>query len=329
MIDPEIEDRNEKFSTAMMGAASGQIIGLVAFFIGLVAGLMSDQQTGLINVGLGMAVFTFFSLIHYGISFKWTGISTRHTLQDGLVFLLPAFLGGILYFYATFANTDWSILGYVGGFLFLLLLGKGILFLENTPPRSRKTTYIFSPFDAHALLIIVLVGSILGVGVGMGSQGHRAIGRGVFARTFLEEKILGSRFQADLLLFGMPHSYRLIQALTKAHENGLPIRVLVTQDASSRYRNEIATLVSQKVPFRILPNALPSYIHPMALFDRRILLYGSGGWGSYDKDGGSQMQMVANLLSIGRIHAAQKVFDSLWNQSKPPLFPSQLSKTPS
>ncbi len=318
IIDPEIEDKNEKFSAALMGAVSGQIFGLVAFLMGLVGGAMSDQQTGLMDVGIGMGIFTIFSLVHYGLSRRWLGRAEAKRFQESLAYFGPAILGGLVYFYATFSDTAWPIIGFAGGFVFIFLLGKGVLFLEHVPPRSRKTTYIFSPFERQSLLIVVLVGSILGVGVGMSSQGHRAIGRGPFARTFLSEQILSARHRADLLLFGLPHSYRLVQALKTAQQKGLPVRVLVTPDAAARYHSEILALATAHVPVRILPDHLPSYIRPMALFDRRILLYGSGGWGSLSPDGGSQMHMLANILSQGRIHASQKVFDTLWSQSAPP-----------
>ena len=121
--------------------------------------------------------------------------------------------------------------------------------------------------------------------------------------------------QADLLLFGMPNSYRLLQALKTARQRGLPVRVLVTPETFARYRPEVLALTAARVPVRILPENLPTYIRPMALFDRRVLLYGSGGWGSLSPDGGGQMHMLANLLSQGRIHASQKLFDTLWLQS--------------
>ena len=95
IIDPEEEDRNEKFSSAMMGAASGQIFGLMAFFIGLVNGVMSDQQGGLINIGWGMGLFTFFTLLHFGISRKWVGSPQKPLLQESLGFFGPAFLGAL------------------------------------------------------------------------------------------------------------------------------------------------------------------------------------------------------------------------------------------
>ncbi len=315
IIDPEVEDKNEKFSAALMGAAAGQIFGLVAFLMGLVGGAMSDQQTGLLDVGIGMGIFTVFSLLHYGISRRWLGRADPKRFQESLAYFIPAILGGLLYFYASYADTSWPAMGFAGGFAFILLVGKGILFLEHTPPRSRKTTYIFSPFERQSLLIVILVGSILGVGVGMSSQGHRAIGRGPFARTFLSEQILSARHQADLLLFGMPNSYRLLQALKTARQRGLPVRVLVTPETFARYRPEVLALTAARVPVRILPENLPTYIRPMALFDRRVLLYGSGGWGSLSPDGGGQMHMLANLLSQGRIHASQKLFDTLWLQS--------------
>ena len=318
IIDPEIEDNNEKFSAALMGAASGQIFGLVALLMGLVGGLMSDQQTGLVDVGIGMGIFSAFSLLHYGISRRWLGPADPQRLQASLTFFAPAFLGGLLYFYATFADTAWPVMGFAGGFLFILLLGMGILFLEHTPPRSRKTTYVFSPFERQSLLIVVLVGSILGVGVGMSSQGHRAIGRGPFARTFLSEQILSSRHQADLLLFGLPHSYRLLRALKEASGRGLPVRVLVTAEALTHFPAEIRSLTSAGVPVRILPDHLPAFVRPMALFDRRILLTGSAGWGSLTPEAGTLMRMEANILSQGRIHATQSLFDNLWNHSSLP-----------
>ncbi|MCL4485546.1 MAG: phospholipase D family protein [Nitrospirae bacterium] len=322
IIDPEVEDKNEKFSAALMGAASGQIFGLVAFLMGCVGGVMSDQQTGLVDVGIGMGIFAIFSLLHYGISRRWLGPADPRRIQASLAFFGPAFLGGLLYFYATFADTDWPVLGYAGGFLFLFLTGKGVLSLEHTPPRSRKTTYVFSPFEGQSLLIVVLVGSILGVGVGMSSQGHRAIGRGPFARTFLSEQILSARHQADLLLFGLPHSYRLVKALSEARRRGLPVRVLVTAEAAGNYSAEIRSLVSAGVPVRILPVHLPTFVRPMALFDKRILLTGSGGWGSLSPDGGGSMHMEANILSQGRIHASQRIFDTLWPQSSLPATPA-------
>lgn len=317
IIDPEIEDKNEKFSVALMGAASGMIFGLVAIFVGIMVGFMADQRSGLTNVGIGMGVFSFFALAHFGISRAWLGKSDSGRLQANLAFFLFAILGGALYFYAAFSDTEWLASGFLGGLLFTILLGKGILAIENDPPRSRRTTYIFSPFERHALIIILLVGTILGVGVGMNSDGHRAIGRGPFARTFLAEKIGDSRHEVDLLLFGLPKSYRLRNALQAEKRKGLSIRILLTQDAALRYAPDLLALAKAGFSVRILPPGLPSYIRPFALVDHRILLTGSGGWGSRDLAGGHQMKMTANLLSLGKIRLYQKNFNSLWSQSAP------------
>lgn len=318
IIDPEEEDKNEKFSVALMGATAGMIFGLVAIFVGLVGGFMSDQRTGLTNVGIGMGIFTVFALFHYIISRRWVGTSEPVHLQANLAFFLFSALGGALYFYATFSYTEWMASGFLGGVLFVLLLGKGLLSIENPPVRSRKTTYIFSPFDRHALMIILLVGSILGVGVGMNSQGHREIGRGPFARTFLAEKIAGSHHFVNILVFGLPKSYRLQNALREAKKNGIRIRLLLTREAVQNYPEDLLSLQKAEIPVRVLPSRLPSYIHPFVLIDQEILLTGSGGWGSRKQGDGAQMRMTANLLSLGKIHLYRKNFDSLWQQSLPP-----------
>lgn len=315
--DPELEDRNEKYSAALMGAASGQIMGLVVLFVGLVGGFMSDQTNGLENTGIGMGLFAAFSFLHYAISRHWLGGADRERLQANLPFFLFALFGVVLYFYATFSDTEWVSAGFLGGILFVILLGKGILAIEKTPPKSRKTTYILSPFERNSLIIVVLVGSMLGVGVGMNSEGHREIGHGPFARTFLSETISSAHHQVAILLFGVPRSYRLRKGLLAAKSKGLSVRVLVTAQAASAYATDLLALRKAGIPVRILPDALPSYIRPFALIDRRILLTGSGGWGSLTTDGGNEMKMTANLLALPKIHLFLKNFDSLWNRSTP------------
>ncbi len=318
IIDPEVEDINEKFAVVLMGATSGQIFGLVALLVGLVGGAMSDLMAGLFNVGLGMGLFALFEILHFLILRRWTRTTPEGALQTALAFLVPAGVMALLWSYATFAITDWTALGYPAGFLFVLFFHRGISALTIAPPPSRRTTYIHTPFDRHALLIVALVGSILGVGVGMGSQGHRIIGRGPFARGFLAEKITGARSQADLVLFGIPRPYRLKNALRVAEKKGVRLRILVTRAAAERYAPALEAIEAEKVPVRILPEPLPSYLRPQALVDRRIFLHGSGGWGSFDRAGGHQMRMVGNLLSIGEIRGWQKNFDALWMASSPP-----------
>ena len=318
IIDPEVEDRNEKFATALMGITSGQIFGLVALFMGVVGGLMSDLMTGLHYLGFGMGLFLLFSLLHFALLHRWTGPSPKDASRTALAFLVPAGVMGLVWGYATFSFTDWALLGYPAGLLFVFLLFLGVSALENSPPPSRRTTYIHSPFDRHALLIVSLVGSILGVGIGMGSQGHRIIGRGPFARAFLADKITDARAQVDLVLFGLPKPYRLENALMLAEHRGIRLRILVSRAAALRYAQEISTIRTNHIPVRILPEPIPSFLHPQAIIDRRLFLHGSGGWGSFAPAEGHQMRMVANILSIGTIRSWQKTFDALWNEAAPP-----------
>ncbi|MGC8529904.1 MAG: phospholipase D-like domain-containing protein [Leptospirillia bacterium] len=317
IIDPEVEDRNEKFAAALMGMTSGQIFGLVALFMGVVGGIMSDLMTGLQYLGFGMGLFLTFSLLHLALLRRWTGTPPKDSLRTGLAFLVPAGLMGIFWGYATFSFTDWAILGYPAGILFVFFLYLGITALEVPPPPSRRTTYIHSPFDRQALVIVTLVGTILGVGIGMGSQGHRIIGRGPFARAFLADKITGARSQVDLVLFGLPKSYRLENALHLARKNGIHLRILVSRAAAARYAKDLAALQADHIPIRLLPEPIPSFLHPQALIDRRILLHGSGGWGSFTPSEGHQMRMVANILAIGEIRSWQKTFDALWGDASP------------
>ncbi len=318
IIDPEVEDRNEKFATALMGITSGQIFGLVALFMGVVGGLMSDLMTGLHYLGFGMGLFLLFSLLHFPLLHRWTGPSPKDASRTALAFLVPAGVMGLVWGYATFSFTDWALLGYPAGLLFVFLLFLGVSALENSPPPSRRTTYIHSPFDRHALLIVSLVGSILGVGIGMGSQGHRIIGRGPFARAFLADKITDARAQVDLVLFGLPKPYRLENALQLAAHRGIRLRILVSRAAALRYAQEISTIRTNHIPVRILPEPIPSFLRPQAIIDRRLFLHGSGGWGYFTPAEGHQMRMVANLLAIGTIRSWQKTFDALWNEAAPP-----------
>ncbi len=317
IIDPEVEDRNEKFATALMGMTSGQIFGMVALFMGVVGGIMSDLMTGLQYLGFGMGLFLTFSLLHLAVLRRWTGAPPKDSLRTALAFLVPAGLMGIFWAYATFSFTDWAILGYPAGVLFVFLLYLGVTALEVPPPPSRRTTYIHSPFDRHALLIVTLVGTILGVGIGMGSQGHRIIGRGPFARAFLADKITGARVQVDLILFGLPKPYRLENALHIARKNGIHLRILVSRAAADRYAKTLDTLHADHIPVRILPEPLPSFLRPQALIDRRIFLHGSGGWGSFTPSDGHQMRMVANILAMGEIRSWQKNFEAFWGEASP------------
>lgn len=319
IIDPEVEDRNEKFATALMGITSGQIFGLVALFMGVVGGFMSDLMTGLHYLGFGMGLFLLFSLFHLALLRRWTGpVPKEAAARTALAFLVPAGLMGLIWGYATFSFTDWALLGYPAGLLFVFLLFPGISALENSPPASRRTTYIHSPFDRHALLIVSLMGSILGVGIGMGSQGHRIIGRGPFARAFLADKIADAHAQVDLVLFGLPKPYRLENALQLAEHRGIGLRILVSRAAAERYAQAINAIRAHHIPVRILPEPIPSFLRPQAIIDRRLFLHGSGGWGSFTPSEGHQMRMVANLLAIGTIRSWQKTFDALWNEATPP-----------
>ena len=315
IVDPELEDRKEKFSVALMGATCGMIFGLVVTLVGLVGGLMSDQISGLGNTGIGMGVFAAFALLHLTISVLWTGWSGRDRFQAHLGSFLFAAVGGGLYFYAAFSGTGWLVTGFVGGFLFVILLGHGILGIEHTPPKSRKTSYLFSPFERSALTIVLMVGTMLGVGVGMNSSGHRIIGRGAFSRTFLAESIGASRYQVNILLFGLRKPYRLAKALAAAKARGLALRILVTPEVRNGHARELDALIRAGVSVRVLPAPLPSYIRPFVLLDHRILLTGAGGWGTRDREVGHQMRMTANLLSLGKIRLYQKNFDSLWSGS--------------
>jgi hypothetical protein len=325
IVDPEEEDKNEKFSVALMGATSGMICGLVVVFVGLVGGIMSDQRPGLSNVGIGMGVFAIFALVHLAISRRWLGGTGKDMLQANLAFFLFAALGGALYFYASYSDTEWLAPGFLGGILFVGLLGKGILSIERPPLKSRRTTYIFSPFERNSILIVVLVGTILGIGVGM--NGHRAIGRGPFARTFLAEKIAGAHHEVNILVFGLPKSYRLQNALREAKKKGIALRMLATRETAIDYPKELLSLRDAGIPTRILPSHLPSFIHPFVVIDHRILLTGSGGWGSRTQSEGHQMRMTANLLSLGKIRETGKNFDSLWQESTPFASPAPSSQS--
>ena len=317
LIDPEVEDRNEKLATVLMGTTAGQIFGLVALFMGFVGGIMSDIMSGLHYIGLGMGLFLVFGLLHLALLRRWTGSPPKEAVRTALAFLAPAGLMGVLWEYATFSLTDWAVLGYPAGLLFVFLFFFGITALEIPPPPSRRTTYIHSPFDRHALLIVILVGAILGVGIGMGSQGHRIIGRGPFARAFLADKITGARAQVDLVLFGLPKPYRLENALHTAKKRGIHLRILVSRLASDHYSKELDAIRADQIPVRILPEPIPSFLRPQAIIDHRLFLHGSGGWGSFTSSGGHQMRMVANLLAIGTIRSWQKTFDALWIEAAP------------
>lgn len=316
-MDPEIRQRNEQFSMIIMSIAFMMILGMIFGMSGLTSAFMADQVKGLRIMGWGMAIFAASGLFHLLVSRIWMGSLVSGQAARNSYLLVPSLLCVIAYLYALFSDTAFVFIGFIGGNLFFPLFGKYILSIEHPPPPSLRSSFQITPFSRVSLATIVLIGIIVGLGIGMDSAGSQSIGRGLFARTVVSEKLLHSRKSVHMIVFRFIKPYRILEALKQDHSRGLRIRILVRPETLKENRDTVNTLLKDGIPVRILPPDTPKWLRPYTVLDGRILLQGSKGWSDKPVPFQKQLTVQATLLLFERIRKMDYNFNVIWNHATP------------
>ncbi|MHB1606196.1 MAG: phospholipase D-like domain-containing protein [Leptospirales bacterium] len=314
-MDPEIRQKNEQFAMIVMSISFVMILGMIFGMTGLTSALMADQAEGLRIMGWGMAIFTASSLLHLLVSRIWMGSLVPGQAARNSYLLVPSLVCAIAYLYALFSDTAFVFVGFIGGNLFFPLFGKYILSMEHPAPPSRPGSFQITPFSRVSLATILLIGIIIGLGIGMSASGSQSIGRGLFARTVVSEKLLQSRKSIHMIVFQFIKPYRILEALRQDHSRGLRIRILVRPETLKENRDTINTLLKDGISVRVLPPDTPKWLRPYTVLDDRILLQGSKGWSDHPVPFQRQLTVQASLLLFERIRKMDHNFDVIWNHS--------------
>lgn len=330
-MDPEVAHRNEQFSMTAMSFSIFMILGMIFAIAGLTSAFLSDQEKGLALMGWGMILFTGASLLHLAAHRVWLGGFQKGRAVRNAYLLAFSLLSVILYLYALLSGTVFVFIGFIGGNVFFPLFGSYILSLERTPPTPRRNTFNITPFSRISLAAILLAGIITGLGIGMSSSGSQSIGRGLFARNVVSEKIDRARLSVHMIVFQFIKPYRIVESLKSAHGRGVRIRLLVRPDTVASDPVDIETLRTAGIPIRVLPPDTPKWLRPYTVLDRRILLQGSKGWSDRPVPFQKQLSVQASLGLFERIRRMDNNFRVLWDHSVPltvPQSPSGGAKLP-
>lgn len=316
-MDPEVAHRNEQFSMTAMSLSIFMILGMIFAIAGLTSGFLSDQEKGLVIMGWGMLLFTGASLLHLVAHRVWLGgFQEGHAVRNAYL-LAFSLLSVILYLYALLSGTVFVFIGFIGGNVFFPLFGSYILSLERTPPSPRRNTFNITPFSRISLAAILLAGIITGLGIGMASSGSQSIGRGLFARKVVSDKIDHARLSVHMIVFQFIKPYRIVESLKNAHGRGVNIRLLVRPDTIASDPEDIGALRNAGVPIRVLPPDTPKWLRPYTVLDGRILLQGSKGWSDRPVPFQKQLSVQASLILFERIRRMDNNFRVLWDHSIP------------
>ncbi len=316
-MDPEVRQRNEQFAMIAMSIVFVMILGMIFGMSGLTSAFMADQVKGLRIMGWGMAIFAASSLLHLLVSRIWRGSLLPGQASRNSYLLVPSLVCVIAYLYALFSDTAFVFVGFIGGNLFFPLFGKYILSMERPEPPARAGSFHLAPFSRVSLATVVLVGIIIGLGIGMDSAGSQSIGRGLFARTVVSEKLLQSRKSVHMIIFRFIKPYRILEALRQDQARGVRIQVLVRPETLKEDRDAVHTLLSAGIPVRILPPDTPKWLRPYTVLDGRILLQGSKGWSDTPIPFQKQLSVQATLLLFERIRKMDYNFKVIWDHATP------------
>jgi hypothetical protein len=316
-VDPEAAHRNEQFAMTVMSLSIAMVLGMIFGMAGLTSAFIADQVKGLTLMGWGMLLFTGSAVLHLVAHRIWLGGYQEGLATRNAYLLAFAFLSVILYLYALLSKTAFVFIGFIGGNFFFPLFGSYLLSLERVPPAPRRNTFNITPFSRISLAAILLAGIIAGMGIGMASSGSQSIGRGLFARRVVADKIDQSRLSIHMVVFQFIKPYRIIESLQNARKRGVEIQLLVRPEAISGNNGDIESLLKAGIPIRILPPDTPKWLRPYTILDGRVLLQGSKGWADLPVPFQKELSVQASLLIFERIRKMDSNFLVLWDHSKP------------
>ncbi len=316
-LDPEAAHRNEQFSMTVMSLSIAMVLGMIFGMAGLTSAFIADQVKGLALMGWGMLLFAGATILHLIAHRVWLGGYQEGRATRNAYLLAFALLAVILYLYALLSKTVFVFVGFIGGNVFFPLFGSYVLSLERVPPAPRRNAFNITPFSRISLAAILLAGIIAGMGIGMSSSGSQSIGRGLFARRVVSDKIDQSRLSIHMVVFQFIKPYRIIESLENARRRGVGIQLLVRPETISENRVDIDSLLKAGIPVRVLPPDTPKWLRPYTILDGRILLQGSKGWSALPVPFQKELSVQASLLLFDRIRRMDSNFLVLWDHSKP------------
>jgi len=105
---------------------------------------------------------------------------------------------------------------------------------------------------------------------------------------------------------------RLADALRRAHDRGVSVRVISDDECTKMLGSDVTQLGEYGIPFRIDPNPHAHMHHKFAVIDDDILMTGSFNWTSQAVN--KNQENLAVLDDEGLIRCYKEEFEKLWKE---------------
>jgi mitochondrial cardiolipin hydrolase len=136
---------------------------------------------------------------------------------------------------------------------------------------------------------------------------------GESCRRKLLDLCTGARSSLDISVFTISDD-RLAQAIVKAHQRGVIVRIVTDNDKALDEGSDIDYLIAKGIDIRM--DSTPNHMHhKFAIIDQRVLVNGSFNWTRSATDYNQENILVTD--EPGLVAAYKREFESLWIEFSP------------